>query len=64
MLRAIDTARGAGRRLAVIASVCGTEADPQRRSAQIATLRRAGVVLMPSNAQAARLAAIVAKRRA
>jgi FdrA protein len=40
----------------VIASVTGTEADPQVRSRQIATLERAGVIVAPSNADAAKLA--------
>lgn len=50
------TAGGAGRDLAVVASVCGTEADPQRLSAQQAQLAAAGVLLADSNAAAARLA--------
>ncbi len=57
-------AESAGRHLAVVASVCGTEGDPQRRSAQAAALSAAGVVVMPSNAQAARLAALIAEKRA
>jgi hypothetical protein len=56
------TASAAGRHLAVVASVCGTESDPQRRSAQVAALRAAGVIVMPSNAQAARLAALIGAR--
>ncbi len=40
----------------VIASVTGTERDPQRRSAQIATLEKAGIAVAPSNADAAALA--------
>jgi succinyl-CoA synthetase alpha subunit len=56
-------ARSAGRGLAVIASVCGTDADPQNRGRQKARLEAAGVIVMPSNAQAARLAALVAERR-
>ncbi len=39
----------------VIASVTGTEDDPQRRSAQIETLERAGVMVAPSNADAVSL---------
>jgi len=39
----------------VIASVTGTEGDPQQRSAQIATLERAGVTVAPSNADAVSL---------
>lgn len=53
-------AHAAGRHVAVVASVCGTERDPQPRSAQVAALRASGVVVMPSNAQAARLAARMA----
>lgn len=52
-----------GRHLAVVASVCGTEGDPQRRSAQVTALSAAGVIVMPSNAQAARLAALIAAKR-
>ena len=40
----------------VIASVCGTEADPQVYSRQVRTLEAAGVVVAPSNAHAAELA--------
>ena len=40
----------------IVASVTGTEADPQRRSAQVATLEAAGVRVAPSNADAAALA--------
>lgn len=43
----------------VIASVTGTEQDPQVRSSQVAKLTAAGVVVAPSNAAAARLAATV-----
>jgi len=52
----------ARRPLAVVASVCGTAGDPQSRAAQIATLRDAGVIVMDGNAQAARLAAAIARR--
>jgi len=41
----------------VIASVTGTEGDPQGLSRQTAILREAGVVVAPSNARAAELAA-------
>jgi FdrA protein len=46
-----------GRQIAFIASVTGTEADPQCRSRQVAALEAAGVVVCESNAAAARLAA-------
>lgn len=52
-----------GRRLAVVASVCGTDRDPQGRAGQIAALRSAGALVMRSNAQAARLAARIAVLR-
>jgi FdrA protein len=41
----------------VIAHVCGTAGDPQDARRQEATLRSAGVVVAPTNAAAARLAA-------
>lgn len=46
-----------GRRFAVVASVCGTSGDPQDLVAQEARLAEAGVILAPSNARAAALAA-------
>ena len=46
-----------GRKPVVIASVTGTEADPQVYSLQVKKLRAAGVIVAASNAQAARLAA-------
>lgn len=56
----IDAQRRAssdGRTLAVIASVCGTDEDPQGLARQERTLVDAGVTIAPSNARAARLAA-------
>jgi FdrA protein len=47
----------------VVAHVLGTENDPQPRSEQIAKLERAGVVVAPTGARAAVLAAAVAIRR-
>ena len=44
------------KRAALVASVTGTEADPQRRSAQVRTLEAAGIRVASSNAAAARLA--------
>ena len=41
----------------VIAHVCGTDGDPQDATRQAATLRDAGVIVAPTNAAAARLAA-------
>jgi FdrA protein len=42
----------------VIAHVCGTTLDPQDADAQQRTLREAGVIVAPTNAAAARLAAL------
>jgi FdrA protein len=50
-----------GRSLSIVASVCGTEADPQRLSAQERMLREAGVWVVSSNARAARLAGRLVK---
>ena len=50
------------RSVAFVASVTGTERDPQIRSRQVASLRRAGALVMDSNAQAARVAALIAAR--
>ena len=48
-----------GDRPAVVASVCGTGDDPQDHARQDAMLRDAGVVVAPSNADAAATAAAV-----
>ena len=44
-------------RKTIVASVTGTDNDPQVRSRQVEKLREAGVLVAPSNAQAAELAA-------
>lgn len=46
-----------GRHLAVVASICGTDEDPQNKAEQSRCLRENGVFLLPSNAQAALTAA-------
>ena len=52
-----------GGTLVVVASVCGTEADPQKRSAQEEMLREAGVIVCPDNYQAALLAGKIIKSK-
>ena len=47
---------------AVVASVCGTGDDPQDYARQAAMLRDAGVIVAPSNADAAALAATILAR--
>jgi FdrA protein len=61
LVPAIERARAQRPGLAVVASVVGTEADPQGRAAQVAKLAAHGVIVMPSNAQAARLAVRLAR---
>ncbi len=55
------TDRGGGY-LSVVASVTGTPRDPQGLVLQKEKLENAGVLVMPSNAQAARIAALVATK--
>jgi FdrA protein len=57
---AIRAARAANPGLVAVAHVLGTEEDPQVRSRQEATLADAGVLLHPTNAGAAALAARIA----
>jgi succinyl-CoA synthetase alpha subunit len=47
--------------LSVIASVCGTEDDPQGLERQVGLLDGAGVLVLPSSAQAAGAAALLVK---
>ncbi len=51
-----DNAQKRGGRLAFVASVLGTDADHQGYAEQCRKLEKQGVMVMPSNAQAARLA--------
>jgi FdrA protein len=53
-------AKDAGRNLAIVASVVGTEGDFQGLANQEQALSRAGVIIMPSNAQATKVSAIIA----
>jgi succinyl-CoA synthetase alpha subunit len=49
-----------GGSLSVVASVCGTEEDPQNLQKQMKLLVDSGVVVFPSSAQAARFCALLA----
>ena len=51
-----------GRHLSVVASVIGTELDPQNLGDQEEKLKEVGTVILPSNAQATRMAALIATR--
>jgi succinyl-CoA synthetase alpha subunit len=57
-------ARAAGRTLALIGHVCGTDDDVQNKEVQVATLEAAGAIIVDSNVEAAALAAHLAQRRA
>ncbi len=58
-------AAAAGRDLVVVATVCGTDEDPQNRAHQVAQLEAVGVLVEETNARAAALAgAIVVDRSA
>jgi succinyl-CoA synthetase alpha subunit len=62
ILEARELARAEGRYLPIVCSVCGTNEDPQNRSQQIKKLEEAGVIVMPSNAQATMMSALIATR--
>lgn len=62
IVQAKKIAEDDGRYLSVVASVCGTPQDPQDLVSQEKKLRNVGVVVMPSNTQAARMAALIATR--
>lgn len=55
-----SAAEGDGRTVAFVASICGTDGDPQDRRLQERALRQAGVILASTNASAARLAGTIA----
>jgi len=55
---------GAGdSRPAVVASVIGTDFDPQHRASQVRKLEQAGILVAPSNARAAELALAISRLR-
>lgn len=55
---------GAGEsRPAVVASVIGTDLDPQHRASQVRKLEQAGILVAPSNARAAELALAISRLR-
>ena len=60
--RAREIARESGRELPVVASVTGTEGDPQGLTRQVCMLEEAGVAVCESNAAASRLAGRIAMR--
>ena len=61
LVESIERARqSTGRKIPVVVSVCGTDSDPQQRTLQERKLSKAGMLVMPSSAQAACLAGLLA----
>lgn len=60
--KAKEAAKKRGGYLSVIASITGTEGDYQSYAQQKAKLEEAGVIVMPSNYQAARLAVMILEK--
>ena len=60
LAEAQQLAEAQGNQLAIIAYVCGTNLDPQDKAGQIAKLRGAGAVVTATNAQAVRMARMIA----
>jgi FdrA protein len=61
--QAQGVAREASRTMPILAFVCGTEEDPQVRSKQESTLRRAGAVVLSDSSAVARLAGAIITAR-
>jgi len=59
--KAREVAAGGGRTVAFVASITGTDADPQNRTRQKVALESAGVLIAPTNGQAVRLAGVIVK---
>ena len=55
--------REASRKVAVVCSITGTDKDPQNRSKVAAALKKAGAIVMPSNAAACKLAGSIVQCR-
>lgn len=62
VVEAVKEARAAGSSAVFVASVCGTNDDPQNAAAQEQKLRDAEVLVVESNAAAARLAGLLVER--
>jgi FdrA protein len=54
-------AKNKGRSITFVAHVCGTERDPQDLKSQVKKLEKAGVIVLPTNALASRVAGLIAK---
>jgi FdrA protein len=63
IIEAKQMAQKRGGALTVVASICGTDDDPQDLSLQIGMLRESGVIVFLSNAKAAHFSCDLIKRR-
>ena len=59
--QARELAQAEGRYLSVVATICGTDADPQGKAASRKKLEDAGAIVLPSNAQATRFTQLMLK---
>lgn len=64
VVKAVEQAKAlqGNRHVTYIASVCGTEKDPQVLSNQVEKLLNVGIIVLPTNAQASQLAARILER--
>jgi len=62
IIEAKKVARKKGRSIAFVAHVCGTERDPQVLGTQEEKLKRLGVLVLPTNASASRVAGWITTR--
>lgn len=60
--KAKKLAKDKGRSITFVAHVCGTEQDPQDLKSQEKKLKEAGVMVLPTNALASRVAGLIARR--
>jgi FdrA protein len=62
IIEAKKVARKKGRSIAFVAHVCGTERDPQVLGTQEEKLKRLGILVLPTNASASRVAGWITTR--
>jgi hypothetical protein len=62
IVKSITQAKSKNPNAIFIGSVCGTDKDIQNRTVQENLLKKAGAIILPTNAQAAKLASILVKK--
>ncbi len=60
ILESKKLAKDKGRSVIFVAHVCGTEEDPQNLNSQVRKLKKAGVIVLPTNALASKVAGLIA----